>query len=125
LGNLGQGQDSLKLKGKVHEEVYSFLVDTGATHNFVPKSFVRDNGLQVEKGSKVKVKLANGDYVISNNYVKCMVDFGKVSGFLQFTVLPSCPLILGMSFLRVFKPTLDFDTMQVVLDNSGTSSCHV
>jgi predicted aspartyl protease len=125
LGNLGQGQDQLRLEGKVHEQVYSFLVDTGATHNFASQSFVKDNGLRCEHGRKVKVKLANGDYVINNSYVRCMVVFGEVQGFLHFTVLPSCPLILGMSFMRAFKPTIDFTNMTVVLANSGTSSHHV
>ncbi len=50
----------------MNEEEYSFLVDTGATHNFVSKQFVCDNGLQVETGQKVKVKVANGDSVITN-----------------------------------------------------------
>lgn len=61
---------------------------------------MQENGLKIEKGQKVKVNVANGDYVITNTFVRCYVDFGVVSGFLYFTVLPTCPLILGMSFLK-------------------------
>jgi hypothetical protein len=35
LGLLGQEKEQIQLVGKVHEQEYSFLVDSGATHNFV------------------------------------------------------------------------------------------
>lgn len=111
LGSLGEKEKLIRIDARVHEEVYSFLVDSGATHNFVNQEFVKKNGLFTEKGQQVKVKVANGDHVITNTFVRCYVDFGCVSGFLYFTVLPTCPLILGMSFLKQFKPVLNFDTM--------------
>ena len=99
---MGQGKEQLTLEGKVHEEVYSFLVDSGASHNFVSSQFVEDNGLVIEKGRKVQVKMANNDVVFTDKYVRCMVDFGVKSAYLLFTVLPSCPLVLGLTFLRTF-----------------------
>ena len=54
----------------------------------------------MEKGRKACVTLADGTKIFSNDYVRCMVDFGDGYGsFMRFTVLPSCPLILGMPFL--------------------------
>ncbi len=66
MTSLGDKGELIKISARVNEEEYSFLVDTGATHNFVSKQFVCDNGLQVETGQKVKVKVANGDSVITN-----------------------------------------------------------
>lgn len=34
--------DSLILKGRVHTEEFSWLVDSGATHNFVDEGFVHN-----------------------------------------------------------------------------------
>ena len=108
---MGQGQEQLTLQGKVHTQDYSFLVDSGASHNFVNSQFVSDNGLQCERGKKVQVRMANNDVVYTDKYVRCMVDFGTVSAYLLFTVLPSCPLVLGLSFLRAFKPAIDWENM--------------
>ncbi len=121
MGHVGQEKQQLVLEGKVHEQDYKFLVDTGATHNFIPEQFVNDNGLAIELGKKVKVNLANGDYVMTNRFARCMVDFGTLSGFLYFTVLPNCPLILGMSFLRAYNPVIDFENMSIMLEKRGTS----
>ena len=44
--------------------------------------------------------LADGTKIFTNDYVRCLVDFGDSFGsYMRFTVLPSCPLILGMPFL--------------------------
>ncbi len=50
LGSLGEKEKLIRIDARVHEEVYSFLVDSGATHNFVNQEFVRNNGLITEKG---------------------------------------------------------------------------
>ena len=36
------GPESLILKGKVHTEEFNWLVDSGATHNFVDEGFVHN-----------------------------------------------------------------------------------
>ncbi len=82
---------------------------------------MNDNGLAIEHGKKVKVKLANGDYVMTNRFARCMVDFGAQSGFLYFNVIPNCPLILGMSFLSTYNPFVDFKNMSIMLEKRGTS----
>ncbi len=78
MTSLGEKEELIRISARVNEEEYSFLVDTGASHNFVSKKFVCDNGLQVEIGQKVKVKVANGDSVITNEFVRCCLDFGHV-----------------------------------------------
>lgn len=52
--------------------------------------------------------MANSTYVLTDKYVWCYVDFGQIAAHLYFTVLPTCPLVLGMTFLRAFNPIIDF-----------------
>jgi hypothetical protein len=41
--------------------------------------------------------------------VKIFIDFGNNNGsMMNFTVLPRCPLVLGMPFLRDFNPVIDW-----------------
>ena len=47
--------------------------------------------------------MANNDVVYTNKYIKCAVDFINMSAYLLFTVLPSCPLFLGLSFFALLN----------------------
>lgn len=41
--------------------------------------------------------------------MKIFIDFGNNNGsMMNFTVLPRCPLVLGMPFLRYFNPVIDW-----------------
>lgn len=53
--------------------------------------------------------MADGNIVQTGRYVKIFIDFGNSNGSLMnFTVLPHCPLVLGMPFLRDFNPIIDW-----------------
>lgn len=56
----------------------------------------------------MKVKLADGSHYITERFLMCYVDFGVKGAYLKFTVLPQCPLVLGMPFLQLFNPTIDW-----------------
>ena len=56
----------------------------------------------------VYVKMADSSVVKTARFVHFMVDFGKASGMLKFTVLPKCPSVLGMPFLRYFNPVINW-----------------
>ena len=71
-----------------------FLVDSGASHNFLPAVFVNQHSFKEELGAWVNVRLANGTLLRTNRYVFLWVNFGEVSAYLKFTVLScECPLI--------------------------------
>lgn len=92
----------------MHTENQHWLVDSGATHNFMSREFVEQHGLEVTKGKQACVTLADGSKVYTSDYVWCYVDFKVVGSCLKFTVLPQCPLILGMPFLKQFNPDIDW-----------------
>jgi hypothetical protein len=45
------------------------LVDSGSTHTFVTKSFVERAGSQISPAAAVSVKVANGQYMMSDSHV--------------------------------------------------------
>ena len=88
-----------------------FLVDSGASHNFLPSSFVAERSFREERGAQVRVRLANGSLLRTDRFVFVWVNFGEVSSYLKFTVLScECPLILGMPFLRRLNPLINWQT---------------
>ena len=56
----------------------SFLVDSGASHNFISFAICRKLGLNVEKCAAVRVRLADQKLIEANKCVECLVNFGKV-----------------------------------------------
>ena len=88
-----------------------FLVDSGASHNFLPSTFVAERSFREERGAQVRVRLANGSLLHTDRFVFVWVNFGEVSSYLKFTVLNcECPLILGMPFLRRLNPLINWQT---------------
>ncbi len=79
----------------------SFMLDSGASCNFMSVDLFRTLGLAFVDEQVFHVKLADGTVLTTCGIVKCNVSFGDVVYAGAFHVLPaSVPLILGMSFLR-------------------------
>ncbi len=55
-----------------------FLVDSGASNNFLSLEKVKQLGLEPNPCSKSTVKLADGKKLISSSFVECLVSFGVV-----------------------------------------------
>ena len=93
-----------------------FLVDSGASHNFISAQVLQQLGIQPHRREKVKVRMADQSMVVTDQYIHVLVVFGKgVSALLRFTVLPvDCPSILGMPFLRQLNPHIDWKSKSVI-----------
>lgn len=55
------GVSSIQLVGKILGKEVSFLVDTGATHNFIDPTTTRRVGLQPQGMNALKVEVADGE----------------------------------------------------------------
>ncbi len=64
-----------------------FLVDSGASNNFLSLEKVKQLGLEPKPCSKSTVKLADGKKLISSSFVSCLVSFGVVQAVLHFEIL--------------------------------------
>ncbi len=127
---LDDGARFLTLGGLISGQKVEFLVDSGASHNFVSAKLLAQLGLVSHSGGSVRVRLADRSVVHTNQFIRVMVNFGKVQAFLHFTVLDvACPNILGMPFLKCTNPAINWQTCQVTFPacegTSGGSVTHL
>ena len=102
----------LKLSGVVLGIPVKFLVDSGASENFISERLVQENDLKVVKSQdKMQVQLADGSTRASNRLVQgAQVIFEEHAEFLDFRVmkLPKYDAILGKSWLDRWNPDIDW-----------------
>ena len=98
--------------GNVCGDKNVFLLDSGASSNFMSKSVVDQYGLKTQDtGKKFTVRLANGRTVTTSDCVRVTVFFGAYHYVGKFYVLDCpVPLILGMDFLSKVQPKINFRT---------------
>ena len=102
----------LYLRALVQQSVFDFLVDLGASHSYIPSSFVQALGLDVVDCIASDVKLPNGSVMTAKQYVRLKVTYApsKFKEVIKFYILPiggTC--ILGGDWLRGNKVALDYD----------------
>ena len=106
------GTQLLTLMGKLNGVPVKFLVDSGASGNFISEHLVNEHGLQVVKShDKMQVHLADGSTRASNRLVQeAQVTFNEHAEFLDFRVmkLPKYDAILGKSWLDRWNPDIDW-----------------
>ncbi len=114
----------LTLSGCISTQKVEFLLDSGASNNFVSSHLLKQLGLVSYGGPRVRVRLADRSYVVTNQYIRIIVDFGQVQAFLHFTVLDvECPNILGMPFLKCVNPMIDWQQQKVVFRQQRGVDC--
>ena len=66
----------------------------------------------------MNVRLADGSRLATSQFLSVLVDFGKITCLLKFTLLDApCPCILGMPFLQRTNPTIDWEQRTVSFGN--------
>ena len=93
-----------------------FMIDSGASCNFMSADLVKQLGLSFCNDEVFSVRLASGDSLDTHGQVLVDIKFGTLKYSGMFHVLPgSVPLILGMSFLGELRPKIDFLEKTVVV----------
>eukprot|EP00253_Pinus_taeda_P004408 PITA_04408 len=88
---------TLRVRGTVHGQRVSVLVDSGATHNFIDAQMVERRGLSVTKGT----------YTLTDHFF--VVD------------IPDTNMILGVQWLITLgKVTMDWKTLEMEWDDEKT-----
>lgn len=102
----------IKLTGTVAGRSAVFLIDSGATGNFVSSSFVTKSKLSlIESDSLAPVSLADGRAQPAEGILSEAVTIGKVYRDrlnLAATSLQGYDVILGMPWLQHYNPTIDW-----------------
>ncbi len=100
-----------------------FLVDSGATNNFISFSeFIKLGEIMHKCTDNRSVKLADGKLVTISGFCLLLVDVASVLVLLQFSVLPcSIPTILGMPFLLQCNPKIDWKKRVMTMPHGSRS----
>jgi hypothetical protein len=104
------GQDSIncmKLKTRVKDKVMLILVDSGSTHSFISSHFVNLTQLPIVPIPPKRVKLANGQWLVTDKMVKNLECYCQGQHFAtDMVVLDMHPYdaILGYDWLKTHSP---------------------
>ena len=112
------GYQTMRIQGKVKNQLVIFLVDTGSTHNFVSNSLIKRIGGSSKTITSLTITVANGEQLKTHEL--CPGLHWEAQGVTQaadFLVLPlrGCDAVLGIQWLLTLGPILwDFQklTMQ-------------
>jgi uncharacterized protein with von Willebrand factor type A (vWA) domain len=115
----GKGSNpSLRLRGELMRNACSFLIDSGATGDFVSWNFIRKHHLGNRCSALVpalEIEMADGTIYTSNKVVRLAEIVGEkngeFSGRRDLIVLPlrGYDAILGMPWLEEVNPDIDWD----------------
>ena len=100
---------TMRVQGKIKNQLISILVDTGSTHNFVDQQAIKRTGARLHDVPSFIVTVANGDKLQVQK--GCSDLIWEVQGCQQsadFFVLPlrGCEMVLGVQWLITLGPIL-------------------
>lgn len=100
---------TMRVMGKIGEQLVVVLIDTRSTHSFVDQNLAKRIRLPVEKMSQVNVMIANGDSIPCKGC--CMAVSFHLQGMefkanLHLLTLGGCDVVLGVDWLGTLSPIL-------------------
>ena len=120
----------IKLTGTLAGKPARFLIDSGASHQYVSKSFVTDYSLSTvtkddDSSVRLSVTLADGTVKSSDGQLESApVRISSYSDDLDFAVTElssSYDAILGMAWLHRYNPTINWKTGAITIVHGATS----
>ncbi|XP_035548740.1 uncharacterized protein LOC118349222 [Juglans regia] len=94
---------TMRVMGRVNGQGIVILIDSGSTHNFLDSGVARRVKLPICADKKVKVRVANGDQVVSEGLgknVKVLVQGNAFTIDLFVMELVGCHMVLGIQWLQ-------------------------
>src|SRR6185312_6252400 len=116
-----RGRSLITLHGRLGPHAAVILVDSGATGNFVSSSFVRSHDLAFTSDSTL-IKLADGrEQPAAGLLAAAPVTVGSYSDTIDLTItdLSGYDIILGMSWLHHYNPTIDWRGCTISLTDAA------
>ena len=115
--------DALQLRSRVANKVMLVLVDSGSSHSFVSSSFLNTVGIQSVDAPPKKVKMANGQMLLSNKVVphmKWWCQGQTLTADMRVLDLGACDAILGYDWLKTRSPMLcQWDKKTIEFQENG------
>ena len=116
-----RGRSLITLQGCLGPHPAVVLVDCGATGSFVSSSYVRSHGLAVTSDATL-IKLADGrEQSAAGLLAAASVTIGSYTDTIDLTVtdLSGYDIILGMSWLHHYNPTIDWRGRSISFTDSA------
>ena len=106
--------------GKARRHYVEALIDSGSTGNFVSTQFVEQSGLHV-KGDGEQSTLADGSKSMTEGAAHVALKSGPCKCQIQAQVFPDLctPLILGMPWLKVMDPQINWSDKTITVQQNG------
>jgi hypothetical protein len=95
--------ETVRLRALVGNQVMILLIDSGSTHTFVTRSFAMRAGCNITSAPAVSVKVANGQYMISDSQVQGLQWWTQGHTFntdMRVLDIGAYDAILGMDWLK-------------------------
>jgi hypothetical protein len=102
-----QGRKTIRLLGRIDKKQILILVDSGSSATFISSKAVEQLGYSTQAAPEVKVTVASGSQMTSNQQVQEVTWWTQGNTFSASTrvlELPHYDLILGMDWLERFSP---------------------
>jgi hypothetical protein len=101
--------NTMRLIGWIGNHKIIVLVDSGSTHNFLDSSMGRKLKVSISKEQRIRVKVANGEEVVSEG--KCMQLKVQLQNFFftseaYMIILAGCDMVLGIQWLLTLGPII-------------------
>jgi transcription antitermination factor NusG len=105
----------LVVPGSINKQRANFLIDSGASSSFINKVFVDLHQITTQKVDLKRVRLANGQVLMTNLVVQnAVVEVQGRTVRLNLIVLElSNDVILGFDWLSIANPTINFNTKTI------------
>ena len=113
-----QAREPILFKGYFQGRPAKFLVDSGASGQFVSEAFIKKNRIPTATTLEERtIQYANGAQVSSHETLPfAHIRIGAWSEHLAFNVLPIChDVILGKAWLEKHNPAIDWRTNTVII----------
>ena len=93
---------TMRVLGWIEGQEVVILIDSGSTHNIVDTLICKRAYLLVQKDQRIKVRLANGELVVSEgNCLRVLVQLSEFYFLTDTYVIPlaGCDMVLGIQWL--------------------------
>ena len=99
----------------------TFIIDTGATYTSISRNLANQLGLNLQTDDTVRITTANGKIEVPKVNLDQVSIGGVNASDVETTVIQLSPTssfsgLLGLSFIRQFKMTIDPDAHQLVFE---------
>jgi hypothetical protein len=118
-----EGEETIRIRALVGNQVMLLFIDSGSTHTFVTKAFAQRAGCKISSAPEMPIKVANGEIMISQEQVSGLTWWAQGHTFqtdMRILDIGAYDAILGVNWLKQFgKTTIDWIEKNISFQYKG------